>query len=121
MIQALDELTELQCVTMQDDDEIEETVVFLYLAIRLKPLLGKYKINENKINNIASFLADYYFDKSISLDIMINSIYNYINQHKKYPPDKVMSDNIEILLNKYAEIKWNTLQQNILPPQTELE
>ena len=79
MLKALDVLEDLAVVSAQDDDEIEETVIFLYLGIRLKPLLGKYNIDEDKINEIATQLADNYFDKSLSLDLMINSIYNYFN------------------------------------------
>ena len=103
MLKALDVLEDLAVVSAQDDDEIEETVIFLYLGIRLKPLLGKYNINEDKVNEIATQLADNYFDKSLSLDLMINSIYNYINNHKQCPSDELLSDNIEILLSNYLE------------------
>lgn len=103
MLKALDMLEDLAADSAQDDDEIEETVVFLYLGIRLKPLLGKYNINKDKINEIATQLADNYFDESLSLDLMINSIYNYINKHKQCPSDILLSDNIEILLSNYLE------------------
>ena len=104
MIKALDELEELQIVTSQDDDEIEETIVYLYLAMRLKPLINQAGMNENRINNICDFFAEHYFESEISLDYMINSLYNYINEKNETPSNILLTDNIQEFLTKYAGI-----------------
>lgn len=104
MIKALDELDELQITTSQDDDEIEETVVYLYLAVRLKPLINQAGMNENRINNICDFFAAHYFESDISLDLMINSLYNYINEEKQCPSNLLLTENIEEFLDNYSGI-----------------
>ena len=107
MLKALNELSDFKIAyDINDDDTAEETIIYLYLAIRLKPLLGVAKIDGPKINNIADILADHYFDREISLDLLINVVYNYINTHKKCPSERILSDDIEALLKEYAEIEW---------------
>lgn len=105
MLKALDVLDDFiidsDCIEL---DEVEETIIYLYLAMRLNPLNGKLDINENRINNIANILADNYFDKEISLDLMINAIYNYINTTSHSPSDQLLSDDIESFLTKYSEV-----------------
>lgn len=113
MIKALELLEEYKIennIDKEDDNFAEEDIVYLYLAIRLKPLIGTAGISENRINNIATFLAEHYFDKEISLDLMINAIYNYINATKNCPSDKLLTDDIEALLEDYTE--WKKQQRD---------
>ncbi len=103
MIKATNVLENLSIVLNIDEDLIEEYVIKAYLAIRMKPLIGTAGITENRINNIADFLADHYFDHQYSLDVLVNAIYNYINANKHCPSDKLLTDDIEILLDQYAD------------------
>ena len=106
MIEALEILEEykiIQGFDKEDDDTVEEDIVYLYLAIRLKPLLNVAGINKNRLNKIAELFADNYFDKELSLDLMINALYNYINATKTAPSNRLLSDDIETLLEDYLE------------------
>ena len=103
MLKALDEYKTYLETYCMDEDEAEEYIIHLYLAVRLRPLLNKAGINANRLNNICSMLVDQYLDYEISLDIMINAIYNYINATKTCPSDKLLSDDIEAFLKEYAE------------------
>lgn len=106
MIKAMDvlkDLTRNYASTEDDVNEIEEYVIKAYLAIRMHPLIGIAEISENRINNIAEFFADLYFDYQYSLDILVNALYNYINTNKHCPSDKLLTDDIEILLEQYAK------------------
>ena len=101
MIKALTNLEEYIDLLGIDETEAEEEIVYLYLAIQLKPLVGVAGINENRLNNIADFLAENYFEEDISLDLQINALYNYINTTKTCPSNFLLTDGIEILLEKY--------------------
>lgn len=104
MIKALDEyLSYVDVYYDNDEDEADEYIINLYLATRLKSLMSKAGISQAQLNNICSILADNYFDYEISLDIMINAIYNYINATKQCPSDEILSDGIEAFLKEYAE------------------
>lgn len=103
MVKASELLEDFSMLSGQDDDETEESIIMMYIAVRLKPLVIKKKITYTDLNNMATTIADHYFDKSLSLDLIINSIYNYINSHNTQPPDELLSDNIEILLENYLE------------------
>lgn len=100
---ALDELDNLAIMLSLDEDtDLEEYIVTYYTAMRLKPLMELDNINENYINNIADHLIDNYFIYGYSLDLMINAIYNYANKNKRCPSNKLLTDDIEILLKEYA-------------------
>ena len=86
-----------------DDDIVAEEIVKLYLVMRLRPLVGIAGINENRLNNICDFFTDNYFDQDISIDLMCNSLYNYINATKNCPSDALLSSNIEDLLEEYGQ------------------
>lgn len=103
MIKATEELNNYKIMYSTDEEIVEESVIYCYLAIRLLPLKGTAGITENKINNIATFLANHYYNNELSLDLMINSIYNYINFNKSCPSDKLLTDDIESLLEDYSE------------------
>ena len=104
MIDALTLLDDFQIAESYDDDEVVETVTYLYLAIRLKPLLTKDYAKIYQINMISKTLADNYLEHNLSLDLMINAVYNYINETKKCPSlYQINEDNIEDFLEKYSE------------------
>ncbi len=84
------------------DELIEEEIVYLYLGMRLEPLVKNEIIEENRVNELANIIADKYFDYAISLDTLINAVYNYINKNNLCPPDQFIDDNIETFLKEYA-------------------
>ena len=97
----------------EDDDIVSEEIIKLYLVLRLRPLVGIAGINENRLNNICDFLTDNYFDYNISIDLMCNAVYNYINATKNCPSDYLLRDDIEALIEEYGineelieECKW---------------
>lgn len=103
MVKALTLLDEYKRNELFDNnDELEENIIYLYMAIRLKPLLNHKSITTKVIDDIANYLADAYFDYEYSLDLMINAVYNFINQNKTYPSPNLLSDNIETFLQEYA-------------------
>lgn len=104
MINALDELQDFQIMNSYNEDETQEMVVHLYLAVRLKPLLDKKKLEEQDIDTISNALANNYLEHDLSLDLMINAVYNYVNNTKLCPPmyqlnssyiEKFLEDNYE--------------------------
>lgn len=103
MIKATEELDNYKIMYDADEEIVEESIIYCYLAVRLLPLKGTAGITENRINNIAEFLANHYNNDGLSLDLMINSIYNYINFNKNCPSDKLLTDDIESLLEDYSE------------------
>lgn len=105
MIKALTNLEEYIDLLGIDETEAEGEIVYLYLAIQLKPLVGIAGINENRLNNIIEFLAENYFEEDLSLDLQINALYNYVNTIKTCPSNFLLTDGIEILLERYAETK----------------
>ena len=106
MINALENLDYFKIINNideTDDSLVEEEIIYLYLAMRLKPLVGFAGINANRVNNIANFFADNYQEQGISLDLMVNALYNYINATKTCPSDRLLSDDIVTLLEDYLE------------------
>lgn len=103
MIKALDEYEDFLVLNCLDEEEAEERIMYVYAAVRLKPLIGKAGINENRVNNICNLIIDQYFDYEISLDLIINAIYNYVNATKHCPSDKLLSDDIESFLEEYCQ------------------
>lgn len=97
MIKALDLLQDFAALTNQEIAETEEDIIYLYLAFRLNPLVGKYDCSENRINNICEIFAQHYLEQDISLDLMINSLYNYINTNKHGPADALLEDIFALL------------------------
>lgn len=98
MINALNELQDFQIINSLDDEETEEMVAYLYLAIRLKPLLKNKTFKEQDIDTICAALAKHYLNNNVSLDLMINAVYNYINTTKKCPSVIQLNDDIEVFL-----------------------
>lgn len=95
----LEELEELGIVLCQDKDETEELVLHCYIALRLKPLKDtKFK---DKIEDLANCILENYYTFEISIDYMINAIYNYINTENKCPSSKMLTDNINDFLETY--------------------
>lgn len=86
-----------------DEDIAEEEIVNLYCATRLRHLLEIAGITKNRLNNIIEILVDHYFDHDISLDYMINAIYNYVNATKQCPSDKLLTTEIDTFINDYNE------------------
>lgn len=105
MVKASDELDNYIVMNSYDEDEAEEMALYLYCAVRLKPLIGHAGINVNRADNIASFLVNNYLQDDLSLDLMINAVYNYINSTRTCPSDTLLSDNIETLLEDYALVE----------------
>lgn len=102
-MKALESLDDLTIMTCMEEDLVEEYVIKCYLAIRMKPLVGIAGANVNRVNNMAEFLFQNYKQNEYSIDLMVNAVYNYINEHKHCPTDKLLSDDIEILLDEYAD------------------
>lgn len=102
-MKALDILNDLSLMLSYDEEKTQECIVKGYIAIRLSPLEGVVGISENRINNMADFLYTLYSKHEYSIDIVINAIYNYINFTKCCPSDKLLTDDIEILLDDYAD------------------
>lgn len=102
-MKALEIINDLAIVMNLNEDDTQEYIIKGYLALRLLPLKGIVGISENRINNIADFLYELHINHEYSLDIMINAIYNYINATKCCPSDKLLTDDIETLLEDYAE------------------
>jgi hypothetical protein len=102
MLDALDILEELEQI-YGIEIEVEETVIYGYIAIRLKPLLGKHGISKEKINKMCEHIAQNYFDRNVSIDYSVNAVYNYINFNKKSPSDNLFTTNLTEFLDDYAE------------------
>lgn len=103
MIDAFDNFEEYALINGMDDDEAEEGIVYLYLATRLKPLLAINSVTKPVLNNICEIFADHYFDKEVSLDLMINALYNYINDKGSIPLLYLLESNIEKFLQDNLE------------------
>lgn len=102
-MKAMETLEDLAIVLNVDNEVAEEYVIKCYLALRLKPLIGVAGINVNRANNIADFFAHHYEYDEYSLDLLINALYNYINATKHCPSDKLLTDDIETLLDEYGD------------------
>lgn len=102
MIKASDNLEELN-VILGFETEAEEAIIYGYIGIRLKPIIGKHNITTEHFDNICEYIAQNYFDRSVSIDYSINAVYNYINENKKCPPDYLFTDRLEEFLEDYAE------------------
>lgn len=103
MLKATEEIINLSiCLNTDDETEITEYIITLYAGIRLKPLIGILGITETQINHLTNLVTDLYFDYDLTIDIVVNAIYNYINKNKKCPPEQLLIDGIEIFLKEYA-------------------
>ena len=85
------------------DIVLEEFIIKLYTAYRLFPIANKYDISENRYDNICELIITQYLENDISLDFLINAVYNYININKHSPSDKLLSEDVSALLEDYAE------------------
>lgn len=103
MIEALDELQDFQIVNSYDELETAEMVTYLYLAMRIKPLVEKNKISKYEANTICKTLADNFIEEDISLDLMINAVYNYINKTNMCPTIYQLNEALETFLEDYCE------------------
>jgi hypothetical protein len=107
MLTALDNLDEfklLQGLTPEDDDTyIEEEIILLYIAIRLKPILTKFKLTRDKFDELCEQVIQNYNNENISIDYIINAVYNYINWNNKMPSGKLLTEDIQAFLEDYAE------------------
>lgn len=99
----LEELELLALMLSKDADDIDELVIYYYLGVRLKPLIGIKNITDKKVNQISNIFAKHYFTKNISIDILVNALYNYVNIQGTCPGPKFLDDDIEIFLKAYAE------------------
>lgn len=104
MLNALEELENLGIMLNVDDYIAEEYVIYYYIAIRLKQLLKKYGTTEEDINGYCECLADNYYDYEISIDIMVNAIYNYYNIEGKKLDKELLRTGIDTFLEEYGEM-----------------
>lgn len=102
MVSTLDLMQEHQLETGLQGKLLEEEIAFLYTGIRLKPLITPYRITKADFDELCSAIVKQHIDNNYSLDCIINSIYNYVNTHKFYPPINRFDDDIEIFLKKYC-------------------
>lgn len=86
------------------DDELllAEFIAKAYLGMRLNPLLEKRKMDKKTFNSTCELFTEYFLEENISLDILINCLYNYINTNHKCPSEKYLSD-IQAFLEDYSE------------------
>ena len=106
MEKATEALEAFQITYNIDKTDIESTteeITVLYVAMRLEPIIGVYDINENRYNNICNNVVNANMQHNISLDLIINSVYNYINEEKHGPSDKLLTTDIEKFLEDYSE------------------
>lgn len=101
---AIEKLEDLSIILNQDDEQTNKDIIDYYIALRLKPLINKSGIKSKRINKIAKLIADNYHNNAISIDLIINSVYNYYNATKNCPTDKLLSDDIETLLEDYSGV-----------------
>lgn len=95
--------------TDEDEDEEDNDELLLkmfaakvYVGVRLKPLLDKDKLNAEQFDSICDLFTECFLEQNISLDILINCLYNFINRYHKCPSDKRLSD-IQAFLEDYSE------------------
>jgi hypothetical protein len=86
-----------------DNDEVEKYIIKAYTVSRLKPLLGTHGATEQKLNALTNIFYGLYTIKDYTLDILINSVYNYINATNRCPPNNLFTDNIETFLEEYGQ------------------
>lgn len=98
MIEVFEAFDEYALINGMDEDEAEEGIIFLYLATRLKPLLSYGSITKPTLNNVCEIFADHYFDYGVSLDLMINALYNYVNDKGSLPLLYTLENNINNFL-----------------------
>lgn len=103
MLKALEELKNFEIMCDGYEGVAEESIIYCYVGLRLKPLVGIAGLSANRINNIAEHIIKNYTEKEISLDYMINAIYNFVNYNKYGPSDRYLTDDIEAFLEDYAE------------------
>lgn len=96
----LEEFKELLGIT--EDNKVHKLITRLYVEIRLKPLTNKYNINSKTFNELSDTIHKNYLTKDYSIDKMVDSVYNYVNQNKKMPTEAYIKD-IEALLEDYYE------------------
>ena len=94
-------------INATDDEENDELLLKMfaakvYVGVRLKPLLDKNKVDAEQFDNICDLFTECFIEQNISLDILINCLYNYINRYHKCPSDKRLSD-IQAFLEDYSK------------------
>lgn len=87
-------------VYFDPDSEPLECVARLYVATRLDKI--RTNKNEKELNQIGKHFILEYINNNISLDLMLNALYNYINFNNKLPSIKTVKD-IVAFLDDYAE------------------
>lgn len=96
------------CLKCYAEGNIEDALLLMeyiakaYLGMRLQPILDKRKIDKKSFNYICEIFAEYFLEENISLDILINSLYNYINANHKCPSEHSLAD-IQAFIEDYAE------------------
>lgn len=83
----------------------EDTLVKLYTGIRLQKLVNAGKISVKQYNNLCDTFCQEYETNDISLDIMINALYNYINEYDSCPKDAVIKD-IRAFLEDFSNLDF---------------
>lgn len=103
MVSTIDLMAEHQAETGLSGELFEEEVAFLYVGMRLKPILSAIKITHPEFDYLCDDIVQAYVEDDYTLDCLINAVYNYINKNKTYPPCNCFNDGIEIFLKEYCK------------------
>lgn len=87
---------------LEDEELLKKFIIKAYVGIRLQPILQDRKIDKKNYNYICDLFTEHFLSDNISLDILINCVYNYININNKCPSQKTFSD-IQAFLEDYNE------------------
>ena len=99
----LDDLEDLAIMlNLDNDDDLANEIVKYYVIYRTKDLLNNKKVTEDEYKEIVEGVMTNFFLYDISIDLMINSVYNYIEKNKKCPTTALLNDDITVLLENYC-------------------
>ena len=82
------------------DKDPEINILRMYVALRLNILREQY--HDNELTEVGQEFVEQYLNNDISLDLMLNALYNYINHNNRLPTLKMVQD-ITAFLEDYAE------------------
>lgn len=88
---------------ISDKDITDEEIIYLYIALRLQPLLNLAYCDKNNLDVLAEFIADSNFEQGYALDHLINAVFNYINAKNMFPTHYILNNDPQALLEDYAE------------------